>query len=60
VPSPPDVLAASLDGASIAAIAARRSLSEGTVRNQLSTCIQKLGARNRLEAARRAEQKGWL
>jgi two-component system response regulator DesR len=55
-----DVLAASLDGASIAKIAARLSLSEGTVRNHLSTAIQKLDAHNRLEAARRAEQKGWL
>jgi two-component system response regulator DesR len=55
-----DVLAASLSGASIAAIAAQLSLSEGTVRNHLSTAIQKLDAHNRLEAARRAEQKGWL
>jgi len=55
-----DVLAASLDGASIADIAAGLSLSEGTVRNHLSTAIQKLDAHNRLEAARRAEQKGWL
>jgi two-component system response regulator DesR len=55
-----EVLAASLSGASIADIAARLSLSEGTVRNHLSTAIQKLGAHNRLEAARRAEQKGWL
>jgi two-component system, NarL family, response regulator DesR len=54
------VLAASLSGASIAEIAARLSLSEGTVRNHLSTAIQKLDAHNRLEAARRAEQKGWL
>ncbi|HEX6480712.1 MAG TPA: LuxR C-terminal-related transcriptional regulator [Ktedonobacteraceae bacterium] len=35
-------------------------LSEGTVRNHLSTAIQKLGTRNRMEAARMAEQKGWL
>jgi two-component system, NarL family, response regulator DesR len=55
-----EVLAAALGGAGIAAIAARLSLSEGTVRNHLSTAIQKLGARNRLEAARLAEQKGWL
>lgn len=55
-----EVLAASLDGASIAAIAARYYLSEGTVRNHLSTAIQKLGAQNRVEAARLAEQKGWL
>jgi two-component system, NarL family, response regulator DesR len=55
-----DALAASRDGASIADIAARLSLSEGTVRNHLSTAIQKLEARNRIEAARFAEQKGWL
>ena len=35
-------------------------LSEGTVRNYLSTAIKKLGARNRVEAARLAESKGWL
>ncbi len=55
-----DVLAAALDGASIVDIAARLYLSEGTVRNHLSVAIQKLGARNRMEAARLAEQKGWL
>lgn len=55
-----EVLAASLDGATIADIAARLALSEGTVRNHLSVAIQKLGARNRVEAARLAEQKGWL
>ena len=55
-----EVLAASLDGASIADIAARLYLSEGTVRNHLSIAIQKLGSRNRTEAARLAEQKGWL
>jgi two-component system response regulator DesR len=55
-----DVLAAALGGASIAAIAIQLSLSEGTVRNHLSATIQKLGVRNRMEAARLAEQKGWL
>jgi two-component system response regulator DesR len=55
-----DVLAASLEGASIADIAVRLALSEGTVRNHLSTAIQKLGVHNRVEAARLAEQKGWL
>jgi two-component system response regulator DesR len=55
-----DVLRASLDGASIAGIAARLVISEGTVRNHLSTAIQKLAARNRVEAARLAEEKGWL
>ena len=55
-----EVLAASLFGASLAEIAAQLLLSEGTVRNHLSTAMQKLGAQNRMEAARLAEQKGWL
>jgi two-component system response regulator DesR len=55
-----EVLQASLSGASIADIAATLYLSEGTVRNHISVAIQKLGARNRIEAARLAEEKGWL
>jgi two-component system response regulator DesR len=55
-----DVLAASQDGATIAEIAAALYLSEGTVRNYLSSCIQKTGARNRAEALRLAEERGWL
>jgi two-component system response regulator DesR len=55
-----DVLLASVDGATIRDVAAKLFLSEGTVRNYLSSAIQKLGARNRLEAVRIAEQKGWL
>jgi len=55
-----EVLSIALFGASLEEIAARLVLSEGTVRNHLSTAIQKLGARNRMEAARLAEQKGWL
>ena len=55
-----EVLAASEGGATIEDIAARLYLSEGTVRNYLSTAIKKLGARNRVEAARLAEKKGWL
>jgi two-component system response regulator DesR len=35
-------------------------LSEGTVRNYLSEAINKLGAANRIEAARVARGKGWL
>ena len=54
------VLAATTRGASIAEIAGSLFLSEGTVRNYLSLAIQKLGARNRIEAAHIAEQKGWL
>ncbi len=55
-----EVLAASEDGATIEDVAQGLYLSEGTVRNYLSTAIKKLGARNRVEAARLAERKGWL
>jgi two-component system, NarL family, response regulator DesR len=55
-----EVLSAALFGARVAEIATRLWLSEGTVRNHLSAAMQKLGAQNRMEAARLAEQKGWL
>ena len=55
-----DVRAASNDGATIAEIASAVYLSEGTVRNYLSACIQKTGARNRTEALRIAHERGWL
>ena len=55
-----DVLAASAGGASNAEIAAKLFLSEGTVRNYLSACIQKTGSRNRTEALTLARAKGWL
>jgi two-component system, NarL family, response regulator DesR len=55
-----DVLAASADGSTIADIAKRLHLSEGTVRNYLSACIQKTGARNRTEAVQTAQRRGWL
>ena len=48
------------EGRSGAEIAAELALSEGTVRNYLSEAISKLGAANRIEAARIARQKGWL
>ena len=48
------------DGSSTAAIAEKLHLTEGTVRNYLSEAIGKLGAANRIEAARIARQKGWL
>ncbi|MEO6326823.1 MAG: response regulator transcription factor [Thermoanaerobaculia bacterium] len=41
-------------------IAVALGLTEGTVRNYLSDAISKLGASNRIEAARRAREKGWL
>jgi two-component system response regulator DesR len=48
------------DGMTSADIAAQLSLSEGTVRNYISEASSKLGAGNRVEAARIARAKGWL
>lgn len=55
-----DVLAAARHGATVADIAATLFLSEGTVRNYLSAAIAKTGVRNRAEALRVADQRGWL
>ncbi|WP_245632914.1 response regulator transcription factor [Alicyclobacillus kakegawensis] len=54
------VLGAAAGGATIADISRALHLSEGTIRNYLSSAIQKTGARNRVEAAYIAEQNGWL
>jgi two-component system, NarL family, response regulator DesR len=61
-PREKDVLAAAAmeEGATLAQLAAALYLSEGTVRNYLSSCIQKTGARNRAEAVRIAQARGWL
>ncbi len=55
-----DVLIASRSGATIADIAAKLYLSEGTIRNYLSGAISKTAARNRSEALRVADERGWL
>jgi two-component system response regulator DesR len=55
-----EVLIASRTHATVADIAGALFLSPGTVRNHLSAVMQKLDARNRAEAARIAEDKGWL
>jgi two-component system response regulator DesR len=54
------VLRLASEGMPGTAIAAATNLSEGTVRNYLSDAIAKLGAANRVEAARIARTKGWL
>jgi two-component system response regulator DesR len=54
------VLAVAARGASVAEIAGSLALSEGTVRNYLSSAIQKTGGQNRIEAAQAAERNGWL
>jgi two-component system, NarL family, response regulator DesR len=55
-----EVLAASRNYATVADIAGALFLSPGTVRNHLSSVMQKLNARNRAEALKLAEEKGWL
>ncbi|WP_078965124.1 response regulator transcription factor [Streptomyces aureocirculatus] len=55
-----EILRAAADGAANAELAAALHLSQGTVRNYLSTAIQKLAARNRAEAVGIAREKGWL
>ena len=55
-----DVLVASRSGSTVADIAAKLYLSEGTVRNYLSAAIAKTAARNRTEALRVADERGWL
>lgn len=55
-----DVLSAARTGGSITDIARTLHLSEGTVRNYLSNAIGKTSARNRAEAVRIAEERGWL
>ncbi len=54
------VLRMAAEGMATLEIASRIGLSDGTVRNYLSEAISKLGAANRVEAARIAREKGWL
>ncbi|MDF5752558.1 response regulator transcription factor [Spongiactinospora sp. TRM90649] len=55
-----DALVLASRGASVGEIAATLNLSEGTVRNYLSSAIGKLGATNRITAIRAAQEMGWL
>jgi len=55
-----DVLKAARGGGTVADIAGELFLSEGTVRNHLSSVIGKTGARTRAEAVRIADNNGWL
>ncbi|MEV6489985.1 response regulator transcription factor [Actinoplanes sp. NPDC051633] len=55
-----DVLRSARDGGTVADIARDLHLSEGTVRNHLSSAIGKTGARTRAEAVRLAVDNGWL
>lgn len=59
-PREQSVLRLASDGLPSAEIARRLHLAPGTIRNYLSSAMRKTGARNRLEAARRAREAGWL
>src|SRR4051794_5473541 len=59
-PRESEVLVAARTGGTVADIAAQLRLSEGTVRNHLSSAIGKTGARTRAEAVRLADEHGWL
>ncbi|QRY62108.1 response regulator transcription factor [Gordonia sp. PDNC005] len=59
-PRESDVLAAALSGGTVASIAAQVHLSQGTVRNHLSSAIGKTGTSTRAEAARVAHERGWI
>ncbi|MER6395841.1 MULTISPECIES: response regulator transcription factor [unclassified Kitasatospora] len=59
-PRETDVLELAADGTSIAGIAERAALSQGTVRNYLSSAAGKLGAENRHAAVRIAREHGWI
>lgn len=55
-----EVLREAVEGAPVAQIASRLHLSAGTVRNHLSAAIHKTGTSTRVEAARTAQERGWL
>lgn len=55
-----DVLIAARSGTSVSQIADKLFLSEGTVRNYLSAAIAKTGTRNRAQAVKIADERGWL
>jgi two-component system response regulator DesR len=55
-----EVLGVALRGGTVAAIAGVVHLSPGTVRNHLSAAIGKTGTSTRAEAARVAQERGWL
>lgn len=59
-PRETEVLCRASEGMDVSGIARSTQLSPGTVRNYLSGCISKLGARSRLDAVRIAREAGWL
>ena len=54
------VLQAAARGLSSKEIAQKLYLSNGTIRNYMSSILTKLTAENRLEAVRIAQENGWI
>ncbi|MFF5830304.1 LuxR C-terminal-related transcriptional regulator [Streptomyces bacillaris] len=54
------VLSLAESGETVTGIAGRLHLTQGTVRNYLAAAIRKSGARNRVDAIRRAKEAGWI
>lgn len=55
-----EVLRLACEGLTTGQIAQRLFLSEGTIRNYMSEVLHKVGAKNRIEAGRIAQSKGWI
>ncbi|MFG3254458.1 response regulator [Streptomyces sp. NPDC048172] len=55
-----EILRCAEDGRTLSAVARQLGLSEGTVRNHMSSAIRKLVASNRTTALRRAREAGWI
>lgn len=55
-----ELLVLAREGKTTNEIANMLYLSSGTVRNYMSEILNKLGARNRIEAIAAAEEKGWI
>lgn len=55
-----EILVLARAGGTVADLARRLHLSEGTIRNHLSSAMGKTGARTRAEAVRIADENGWL
>jgi two-component system response regulator DesR len=55
-----EILTIAADGSPVPEIATKLGLSPGTIRNHLSRIVAKSGARNRIQAVRRARESGWI
>ncbi|MGM0214735.1 response regulator [Enterococcus sp. AZ109] len=59
-PKEQEILTLIATGATSKDISAQLYLTDGTIRNYISEIISKLGAKNRIDAASKAKENGWL